>query len=1033
MNLTQFSIKNPVFAWMLMIGLMLFGFVSFKSLGVGQMPDVDFPVLTVQLTWEGAAPEVMESDAVDLVEDVMMGVEGIKDISSSSRQGHATITAEFNLGRDIDAALQEVQSKIAEVQYRLPKDMDSPVIAKFNPEDQPIMWIAVSSDTKSRRELMEYVDRSLKDVFKTVPGVGEVMLGGYLDPNLRIWLDTKKMDEYQVTVEDVIDSIAGGHLETPAGYLETARTETTVRAMGEARSVEEFEKIIIEKRAGKAVYKSIPLKAVARIEDGLADIRSISRVMGKISVGLGIRKQRGTNTVAVAKGVKKKLEIVKRDIPKDYEIGINFDSTKFIEESVHELVFTLILSSLLTAFVCWLFLGSWTTTLNILLAIPTSLLGTFIVMKFAGFTMNTFTLLGLSLAVGIVVDDAIMVLENIVRHSEMGKDRKTAALDGTRQITGAAVAATIAIAAIFIPVVYMDGIIGKFFMQFGVTITAAVLLSLLEAVTLAPMRCSRFLEHGNRNDPFGKWFEKALVDLSVVYSRILDKAIKHRRWVFGFAALIFVGSFFLLPHIRKEFVPAQDQSMMLIRVQTPIDSSMEYTSEKMKEVEKLVMDHPSTRRYYCAVGGFSGGETNAGMLFVSLKEPKDRPKDAKLGRRPTQDEVMEQFRESMKSVKDIRPVLQDLSLRGFSAQRGFPVEFTVRGPNWDTLVEASEKIQAEMRKSDLLNDVDTDYLSGKPEIRVYPDRDKAYEHGVSVSTIATTINALIGGERVAKYTKDGRRYDVRVKLEATERVKADNILDLNLWNNRGELVRMRDVVKLEEKPSLLVVTRKGRERAIGIFSNVAAGKSQALAIEQAREIAKKHLPPGYRAVFSGTSETFKESFQSLMIAFWLGIIVGFMVLASQYNHVIHPITIYLALPFSLTGAFFGLWVTDQSLNIFSFIGLLLLMGIVKKNSIMLVEFMNQLREDGKDLMSAVREAAPVRLRPILMTTVATVAAAVPPALAIGPGAETRIPMAVVVIGGVTVSAILTLFVVPCAYISFAHLEEWFGKLRRRKA
>lgn len=1016
-----------------MIALMLFGFVSYKSLGVGQMPDVDFPVLTVQLDWEGAAPEVMESDAVDLVEDVMMGVEGIKDISSSSRQGQATITAEFDLGRDIDAALQEVQSKISSIQYRLPKDMDSPVITKFNPEDQPIMWIAVASETKSRRELMEYVDRNLKDVFKTVPGVGEIMLGGYLDPNLRIWLDTKRMDEYQVTVTDVIESIQGGHLETPAGYLETDRTETTVRAMGEARTVEEFENLLIEKRAGQVVYKSIPLKAVATVEDGLADVRRISRVMGKTSVGIGIRKQRGTNTVAVARGVKKKLKRVQEDIPKDYEIGINFDSTKFIEESVDELIFTLILSSLLTAAVCWLFLGSWTTTLNILLAIPTSLLGTFMVMKFCGFTMNTFTLLGLTLAVGIVVDDAIMVLENIVRHSEMGKNRKDAALEGTKQITGAAVAATIAIAAIFIPVTFMEGIIGKFFLQFGVTITAAVALSLLEAVTLAPMRCSRFLEHGQRIDPFGRAFESFLGFLAKKYSQLLDIAIRHRRLVFAFSFLIFAGSFFLIPHIRKEFVPAQDQSMMLIRIQTPIDSSIEYTSLKMKEVEKIVMDHPSTRRYYAAVGGFSGGETNTGMLFVSLKQPKDRPVDSELKKRPSQEDVMNQFRERMKKVKDVRPVLQDLSLRGFSAQRGFPVEFTVRGPNWEKLVESSEKIQEELKQNDLFADVDTDYLSGKPEVRVYPDRKKAYEHGVSVSTIAGTINSLIGGERVAKYTKDGRRYDVRVKLVAEERVDVENILNLNLWNNRGELVKMRDVVKLEERPSLLVITRKGRERAIGIFSNVATGKSQALAIEKAREIAHRHLPPGYRAVFSGSSETFKESFQSLMIAFWLGIIVGFMVLASQYNHVIHPVTIYLALPFSLTGAFLGLWLTGQSLNIFSFIGLLLLMGIVKKNSIMLVEFMNQLREQGRDVMTAVREAAPLRLRPILMTTVATVAAAIPPALAIGPGAETRIPMAVVVIGGVIFSATLTLFVVPCAYISFAHFENWFNKITHRKA
>ncbi len=1036
MNLSEISIKNPVFAWMLMIGLMFFGYLSFRGMGVGQMPDVDFPVLTVEVTWEGAAPEVMESNVVDVIEDSVMGVEGIRDINSSSRRGEALITIEFELERDIDVALQEVQSKISETQRRLPREIDPPIITKANPEDQPIMWISVGlAADRPLRDLMDFVDRRLKDRFKTIPGVGEVFLGGFLERNLRVWLDLKKLEAFQLTVEDVISAIQEEHVEAPAGQLETKEKESTVRAMGEALSIEEFQKIKISRRGGQPIYRPIRLDQVATIEDGLADRRRISRVLGKPAVGLGIRKQRGANTVEVARRVKKRLEEVKRDLPKDYEIGINFDSTKFIEDSVQELVFTLILSALLTSVVCWIFLGSWSSTFNILLAIPTSILGTFILMKFSNFTLNTFTLLGLSLAIGIVVDDAIMVLENIVRHREKGESQEGAALEGAKEIGFAALASTIAIAAIFLPVAYMKGIIGKFFFQFGVTITAAVMLSLLEALTLAPMRCSQFLEVGERKTKFGKAFEEGFARTVVVYRKWLDRALKHRKLVLALSLGFFIISLFVVPLLRKEFVPAQDQSMFLARIKTPIGSSMEFTNQRMKQVEEMVMKHPMGRRYYAAVGGFGGGESNAGMIFITLKQPGDRPRNPKTGRAYTQEEVMTELRQAFNAIPDVRAVLQDLSMRGFAAQRGFPIEFSVRGPDWDQLVSLTESIEAKMKTSDLFQDVDTDYLSGMPEVRVYPDRDKAFDRGVSIGVIASTINAAIGGERVAKYTQEGRRYDVRLRLLAHQRRKPVDIEQLTVWNNRGEMVRLGDVIRIEEKPSLLTITRRGRERAIGVFANVSRGKSQATAIEKAAVIAREILPEGYRIVLSGTSETFRESFQSLLFALWLGILISYMVLASQFNHLIHPVTVLLALPFSLSGAFFALWLGNYSLNIFSLIGLLLLMGVVKKNSIMLVEFTNQMRERGLAPLEALKEACPIRLRPIVMTSVSTIAAAIPPALALGPGAETRIPMAVVVIGGVALSTLLTLFVVPAAYLSFVPFEKkerraaWLGALR----
>ena len=999
---------------MLMLGLMVFGFLSFRGMGVGLMPDVDFPVLTIDVTWEGAAPEVMESDVVDIIEDAVMGIQGLRDISSSTRQGQATITLEFELERDIDVALQEVQSKLSEVGRRLPREIDPPVITKTNPEDQPIMWTAVSS-TRSMRELMEFVDTQVKDRFKTISGVGEVFLGGFLERNLRVWINPQKLEAYQLTVEDLINAIQQEHVEMPAGRLETKEKEATVRAMGEARSVEEFEKIMIDRRGGEPIYRPIPLKEVARVEDGLSDFRRISRVMGKPAVGLGIRKQRGANSVEVAKKVRKKVEELKKEMPEGFEIGINFDGSKFIEDSVQELVFTLILSALLTSLVCWLFLGSWSSTMNILLAIPTSILGTFIVLKFAKFTLNTFTLLGLSLAIGVVVDDAIMVLENIVRHRERGEGQREAALKGTREITFAAIATTVAIVAIFIPVVFMEGIIGKFFFQFGITISVAVLLSLLEALTLTPMRCSQLLEIGERETTFGRSFEQGMIRTTELYRKTLARCLQNKWKVLLGASLFFfvsVGSVFFL---RKEFVPVQDQSMFLARLQTPIGSSMEFTSERFKEAEAFAAKHPLVKRYFAAIGGFGGGEVNSGVIFITLK-PKNE-------RRQSQQEIMAEFRKIFNQIPNVKAVLQDLSTRGFAAQRGFPIEFSIRGPDWEKLTGFADAIETEMKKSSLFVDVDTDYQAGMPEVRIYPDRDKAFDRGVSVGALGRTVNAMIGGSRIAKYTKGGRRYDVRVQVEPGQRTKIEDIEKLWVWNNRGEMVKLADVIKIVERPSLLAITRKGRERAIGVFANVAPGKSQARAIKEARIISGKILPEGYRVVFSGTSQTFRESFQSLIFALWLGVLVAYMVLASQFNHLIHPVIVLLALPFSVSGAFLALGLTNQSLNIFSFISLILLAGLVKKNSIMLVEFTNQMRERGMAPLEALMTACPIRLRPIIMTSVSTVAAAIPPALAWGPGAETRIPMAIAVIGGMTVSTLLTLFVVPAAYLLLVRFER----------
>lgn len=997
-----------------MLALMVFGWISYQQLGISQLPDVDFPVVSINVALEGAAPEVMESEVADVIEDAVMSVQGIQEVSSVSRQGNASIKVEFSLDKNIDVAIQEIQTKISQAQRNLPKDIDPPIVSKTNPEDQPIMWIALSGD-KPLKDLIEYAKNHLKDRFTTVPGVGEVLLGGYIEPNLRVWIDNQKLKSRELTVLDVVSAIGRQHAELPAGRIENAQQELNVRIMGEANTVAEFQRIIIPARNGAPIWKSFRIEDLGYVEDGLNDIRRISRSMQKPAVGLGIKKQRGMNAVAVAASVKAQLADLQKSLPQGLSLAVNFDSTVFTKEASHELTSTLIWSAILTSLVCWLFLGSLSSAFNIVLAIPTSILGTFIFMNFMGFTLNTFTLLGLSLVIGIVVDDAIMVLENIVRHRERGEPKVKAAIMGAREIAFPAMATSVAILAIFVPVVFMKGIMGKFFFQFGFTISVAVLISLLEALTLAPMRCSQFLQVGATNW-VARGMDRFLSSLTKGYQGLLEKCLCHRGWVLGISLVIFLASTQVVHLLKKEFVPSQDQSRFMVRLQTPLGSSIEFTDAAFKKAEAEILKIPEVKRYFAAVGGFGGGEVNSGVMFVTLKEMHER--------KLTQQQLIHKTRAQLKKIPGFEKVIvQDLSLSGFTAQRGFPVEFTLRGENWDKLGELSETFRKKLEQSGLVQDVDTDYLLGMPEVRVVPNREQAALRGVDINTIGTVINATIGGVRVGKYSRDGKRYDIRLRLMPGNRKQPRDISQVTVRNVYGEVVPLSELVSIVEKPTLLSISRKNRERAISVFANIAQGRSQQEALAAVEQVAKQVLPENYRMVFSGSAQTFKESFASLTAALVLGIFVAYMILGSQFNSFMHPVLVLLALPFSITGAFLGLALTGQSLNLYSMIGILLLMGIVKKNSILLVDFTNERRKQGLSVQAALLEACPIRFRPILMTSVATIAAAVPPALAMGPGFETRIPMAVVIIGGVFVSTFLTLFVVPCAYSLAARFES----------
>lgn len=1017
MTLSDLSIRKPVFAWMLMFGLIVFGAISFSRMGVSEMPDVEFPMIALTARYEGAAPEVIEADVVDPLEDVLVSIQGVKNVTSKSRVGVAEIQIEFDLSRNIDAAFQDVQAKISQVQEMLPLGMEPISIMKIAFAEFPIMWISVTSTKMKLTDLMVFVKNDIRDQITTVPGVGNLWMPGYLEPNLRVWVKNDSLQKYALSILDIVNTIRNEHRELPSGRSEFEKREYSLRTLGEEKSVEGFSEIYVNTRGGGPNYNPVPLGQLARIEEGTVDVLQFARTNGDPAVGLGVVKQRGANAVSVAKAVKAKIAQIQKTLPEGTSIVVNYDGTKFVEESIHELILTLLLAALLTSLVCWMFIGSWASTINVLLAIPTSVLGSFIILYFAGFTLNIFTLLGLSLAIGIVVDDAIMVLENIIRHREMGKSRKEAALVGAKEITFAAMAASIALVAIFLPIAFMEGIIGRFLFQFGITLCAAVMISLLEAVTLTPMRASQLRGSIERKTRFGQAFESSFLRLKNFYHRTLEKSLHHSWKVILGSLVFFILSFGAVMGLKGEFSPAQDQSMMMIQITNPPGSAITLTESKTRQIEDYLKTRKEVDTYFVAAGGFTGGETNAAIVFIGLHPKGKRGIDPEKGHELSQQELIQVVRDFLvKAMPEAKPQVQDPSQQGFGGGSGYPVEFTIQGPDWQILSEKATLIMEELRNRKLMTDVNSDLLTGAPEVHIVPHRQRASDRGVDVVAIGSVINATIGGVIAGGFEKAGHRYDVRVKMEEDGRSPIARVKDLSVRNNRGELVPLASVVDIREETVASSISRKNRERAITIFGNPGEGLSQQESLTKAEELAKSHLTEGYSFNLSGSAEEFMKSFMGLLVAILMGFLVAYMVLASQFNSFIDPITVFAAMPFSFSGAFLGLLLAGQSLNLFSMIGLVLLMGIVKKNSILLVDFTNQVREkDNANITEALLKACPNRLRPILMTSIATIAGALPAALSFGPGAEARKPMAVAVIGGVLVSTLLTLYVVPSVY------------------
>jgi hydrophobe/amphiphile efflux-1 (HAE1) family protein len=1001
-NLTDICLRRPVLAWMLMFGTILFGIIAVTRIGVSQFPDVDNPQVSVSISWPGASPEDVETGILNPIEDAMSQVTGVLTMTSSAKTGSARVTATFDLSRNIDLALQDTQAKIAQVQRGLPTSAMAPVVSKSNPDDQPILTIGVSGPY-SRQLLADVARYQVEDMLETVPGVGQVTMMGYLDRNIRIWVDAEKLVATGTTVTDVTQALAKQHISMPGGELDNGGLAFDVRVVGEAADLATLRNIPVR----SVGINPVRLSDVALVEDGFQDVTTLARANGATVQAMGILKQPGSNAVGVAKAVRASLDKLQKTLPAGMKIDVIFDTTVFISDSVNEIGIELGLAVILTGLVCWVFLGSLSSTMNVLFAIPMSLLGTIAILYFCGFTLNTFTLLGLSLAVGLVVDDAVMVMENIFRHAEMGKDRMTAAGEGTKEITFAALAATIAVIAIFMPVAFMSGVVGKFFLQFGVTLSVAVALSYVEAISLAPARCAQMLRTTSHEQRglVGRLADRGFEKLSRGYSWSLERALQAPWIVLGIAVGVLAFAVFVATHIPQEFVPSQDQSRLTVRLTTAVGSNLQATDALVRRTEQFLINRPEVVDVMATTG--SGG-TNGAQLYVTLVEPKQR--------KLSQAEFSALMRKEFNSYPGLKAAVQDLSQQGFGGSKGYPIEFSVRGSDWNTLVTEAMKLKAELAASGFATDVDSDYQLGSPELVVAPDRDRATDVGVSVQDIATTVSALVGGVVIGQYSNAGRRMDINLRLTASQRSRPEDLSMLRLRAANGVLIPLSSVVTTKQVAELQAINHADRERAITITGNVAPGHAQGDAIAYVQSLTSE-LPPGYRVVTSGASSQFSEAMTSLIFALIVGILVAYMVLASQFNSFLHPITVLTILPLSIAGAMFALFLAGKTLNVFSMIGLLLLMGIVKKNSIILVDYATEIRaHENLDAKTAMLKAGPIRLRPILMTAVATLMAAVPSAMGLGPGSETRGPMADAVIGGLILSTALSLLVVPAFYV-----------------
>jgi hydrophobic/amphiphilic exporter-1 (mainly G- bacteria), HAE1 family len=1052
MWLADTSIKRPVFATMVILGLVILGIVSYPMIGVDLFPKVEFPIVNITTTLKGANPEIMDVDVTDKLEGAINTINGVKSIVSTSTEGVSVVSVEFVLERDIEQAVQDVREKVSVIRGKLPRDIDEPIIEKVDPDATPIMWFGLSGE-KSVRELSTYADEVLKEQFQKITGVGAVRLGGLRLRQVRIWLDRDRLNAYSISPYDVMRSLERQNIELPGGRIESGTKEYTVKIKGEFPVVQDFNNLIIAYSRGVPVR----LSDVGRAEDAMEDKRSIVRFDGLPAVGMGIQKQSGTNTVEIIDRIKKELPNIRGALPPGMKLEISFDQSDFIRRSIREVQHHMIYGGLLAILIVFIFLKDIRTTFISALAIPTSVIATFTLMNIFDFTFNNMTMLALSLSIGILIDDAIIVIENIHRHIDKGMNPKDAASFATEEIGLAVMATTLAIVAIFLPVAFMKGIIGRFFLQFALTVVFSVMVSLFVSFTLTPMMASRYLKgHKNQSLPhFTKggdsgsrslekgnsegfslnpdsnirksflynlsnsiedWYKK----IEDFYGKLLKLALGHRALTIGIATVIFISSMLMTAFIGKEFVPPEDQSRFLVRLKAPIDYSVDEIDRLFKKAEDIIRATPEVKTCFYALG-LTAGQVNRGIMFISLRPKSERQR--------TQQEIMADARKEMKEIVGLEATAEDISLLG-GGLRNVPIQYSVRGSDLKAVESYSREIVSQFSKLPGVVDVDTSLETGKPEIRVYIERDKAADLGVDIATVAEAANFLIGGEVDVTKFKDeakGRRYDVRARLIPEDRANPEDIGMLYVRAADGKLVELSNIIRIQEAGGPSVINRVDRLRAVTVFANL-EDKPLGQAKAELDSISQKILPPGYSGVYKGAADVMGESFYYLLFAIILGAVLAYMILAAQFESFIHPVTVLLSMPLSFIGAFGALFITGMTINLFSLIGLVLLMGLVKKNAILLVDYTNTLRAQGMGRREAILAAGPVRLRPILMTTFAIVFGMLPIALGIGEGAETRAPMAIATTGGLITSLLLTLVVIPVIYDVF---DELYGRLRIR--
>jgi HAE1 family hydrophobic/amphiphilic exporter-1 len=1017
MSLADVCIRRPVFATMLSMALVVLGFFSYQQLGLDLFPNVDFPTVTVTTTLKGASVEEMESGVTKPIEEIVNTIEGIDELRSTTKEGVSTIIVQFLLEKNSAVGAQEVRDKVATIVSQLPTGTEPPIIEKFDVDASPIMSVVVAGK-RNLREVTEIAKKQIKEVIETVPGVGAVIMVGGRERAVNVTVDPDKMSAYQISILQVRDALRRQNVELPGGRVDEGNRELVLRTMGRMPDVDAFADLIVGQYQGRPIR----VRDIGRAENGTAEPRGLARLNGANAVSLVVRKQSGTNVVSIVDAVKAKLAEIKPGLPGDITTEIVTDQSRFIKRTIEEVQRHLVLGAILVALTVLFFMRDWRSTLIASVAIPTSIISTFTLMRYMGFTLNNITMLGLVLAVGIVIDDAVVILENIFRHvEERGETPMSAAGTATREISLAVMATTLSLIVIFLPIAFMAGIIGRFFRSFGVTVAFAIAVSLLVSFTLTPMLSSRFLKpkQAGRSAKEGRLYRA--IDRG--YGAALRWSLRHR-WVIVVLAIATTASTLpLMNAVGTTFIPLDDQSEFEVIVQTPGGYTLERTDALFQDLETKFHALRGVTDVLTTIGDITGkvrpgeGDVTSGSIYLRLVD---------LGARDyTQFDVMADARKILARYPDLRVSVQGVSAFRGGGTRQSEVEFDLAGPSLEKLTRYSDDITARMHADPGFVDVDTSLSVRKPELRAVIDRERASELGIQVEDIAATLGLFVGGEPVSKYKEEDEQYDVWLRATKAQRDDPAEVYALTLWAPKAQqLVKIYSLLHLDEARGPAQIERQNRQRKVGIFANL-SGIPLGTAVQHIEAITKDlKLPTAYHVRFSGRAKVLAETVQSFFTAFLLSLLFMYMVLAAQFESFLHPITIMLALPLSVPFAVLSLILLHNPLDIYSIFGLFMLFGIVKKNGILQVDYTNTLRASGMERDRAILEANHARLRPILMTTVMLVLGMLPMALGRGPGAASRASMAKVIIGGQTLCLLLTLLVTPVAYSLFDDLGRY---------